>query len=264
MDLTTLIQTSKGLYGLEKTATQDGLFTDSVMTDMVNLAHQSFASVARPYYKTLRTTLPLGTTATEDNPDVTGTSVVTLDPTVIEVDVYSVRVGTSGLASWRGLPFKPMKEILKAATDGAIENTPLNSTPTHFFLRPGAADNAGRVLEIYPGLSAQVTNGVKYNAWVYPPDLGLPTDKPELQPAEHYRLLPWICWQMALLERSRGRDNAPVAEWYAVAMDVAVELYNILWRSHQGIPRTAEVGLSSGEDALWRRTAMLRRGGGGG
>lgn len=261
MDLTTLRQTAKGFYGLEKTATQDGLFTDSVMTDMTNLGHHHFAAIARPYYKTLITNLPLGTTASSSSQAATGTSVVTLDTTVIEVDIFSVRIAPSAVTAWVGMPFKPMKEIMKGAANNALENTALG-TPTHFFLRPGAADAAGRILELYPGASGAISNGCKYNAWVYPADMTGDSDVPELQPAEHYRILPWVCWQMALLERSRGRPDAPVGEWYGVAMDVATELFNILWRSHQGIPRTAEVGLSSGEDALWRRTATLRGSGG--
>lgn len=256
MTLGELTITAKGFYGLEAGAANDALFTDSVMMAMANNGHQSFAAVARPYYKPFNVALPIGTTGSAVG---TGTSVVTLDPTVLELDIYTVRVAPTVVTAWFGLPFKPRKELAKGCTNGALENQALGTAPSAFFQRPGAADASGRVIEVFPGLTAAVPLGCKYDAWVYPPDLTTAADVPEMQPAEHYRLLPWICWQMALLERSRSRPDAPVGEWYAVALDVAEELHNILWRAHQGAPRTAEVGSSSGEDALYRRTAMLRR-----
>lgn len=248
MQLSVMRQTVKGFYGAERSTTADGLFTDAILNDVLNRGHHWFAERSRCYYAEFTTNLPLGTTGASGP----GTSVVTLDTTLIELDLETVEFAAAGLATWTGIPFKPKKELRNAQAARSLRNVSLG-TPTNFFIRPGAADNAGRVLELHPGANAAVTNGFKYSGWVYPPDMSADADVPELQPAEHWKILAAGCWQLALLERSRGRQDAPVTEWYNVANYEALTLRETLWRGHQGVPRTAEVGLTLAEDALARR-----------
>jgi len=322
MNLTTLIQTAKGQYGLAREATEDGLFTDAVMKDAVNGAHKEFAAVGRCYYGTLSSAL------------VVGQVPYALDATVIEPDVYSFRSRAGAGGEWTVLTFKQKRTLIK--DHGAAEGW-VNGSPANFFLNPGStAGNAklvnaypppsttyihtttlaedlddsetavtvtdgtkfaaGQVIQIdsermyvssistndltvtrgYQGTTAAIHNtgvtvarpdNLKYEAWVYPADLAEPTDEPVLASHEHWRLIPWICHRMALIELSRGRPGAGelVQGWYALALDVAEELREIYRRGMEEPPRTANVGSSAVEDATLRRMSLLRqrRGGGG-
>lgn len=96
-----------------------------------------------------------------------------------------------------------------------------------------------------------------YGAWVYPPELSADTDRPALDASEHDRLIPAICWGMAELERSRGRQDAPVEYWQAQAADKALELFEVIRRGTREAPRTAQVGASPLDDARERRQAKL-------
>ncbi|MGV3720082.1 MAG: hypothetical protein ACO1SX_04150 [Actinomycetota bacterium] len=256
MNLTTLIQTAKGQYGLAREATEDGLFTDAVMKDAVNGAHKEFAAVARCYYGTITRDLTVDTV------------LHALDDAVIEPDIYTFRTRTGAAGAWTTLTFKQKRTLTK--DHGAPESWVAGS-PTHFFLNPGSSTGNAKQLGIYPAPNTTYINtgasNLKYDAWVYPPDLTLTTDSPVLSEHEHWRLIPWLCHRMALIELSRGRPGAGelVQGWYALALDVAEELREIYRRGMEEPPRTANVGSSAVEDATLRRMSLLRqrRGGGG-
>jgi hypothetical protein len=271
MDLTTLIQTAKGQYGLAREATEDGLFTDAVMMDAVNGAHKEFAAVARCYYGSLAGTLAVGQTT------------YALDATVIEPDIYTFRSRAGAAGAWTVLTFRQKRTLVK--DHGAPEGW-ASGSPTHFFLNPGNTAGNAKLVNVYPLPSAAyvdtstlnealnasdptvtVTDGAKfaagqviqidaeqllvtavsgndltvtrgyngttgaahesgtpisrpgnlrYEAWVYPNDLTQSTDTPVLAEHEHWRLIPWVCHRMALIEMSRGRPGAAelVQGWY--------------------------------------------------
>jgi len=96
-----------------------------------------------------------------------------------------------------------------------------------------------------------------YGAWVYPSELSADTDRPPLDASEHDRLIPAICWGMAELDRSRGRQDAPVEYWQGQAADKALELFETIRRGTREAPRTAQVGASPLDDAMERRQAKL-------
>jgi len=96
-----------------------------------------------------------------------------------------------------------------------------------------------------------------YGAWVYPAELTADSDRPALDASEHDRLIPAICWGMAELDRSRGRQDAPVEYWQGQAADKALELFETIRRGTREAPRTAQVGASPLDDAMERRQAKL-------
>jgi len=246
------IQIAKGQYGLDKSATEDALFTNSVMTDMVNNAHKEFAAVARCYYATFASVTVTAVT--------TGTGILALDPTVIEFDIYTFDL-KSGAGAWTQLTLRHLRSLRKDL--GPLQAIAAG-TPAFFFIHPGASASNAKVVEMQPGPSNAFLGGAsaaagQYNAWVYPPDLTNLTDTPVLEVHEHWRLIPWICWQMALLENSRGRSSPEVVQlWYDRALTAALELREIFRWGMEEIPRTASVGLSSGDDAQARRIRPFR------
>jgi len=322
VNLTTLIQTAKGQYGLAREATEDGLFTDAVMKDAVNGAHKEFAAVARCYYATLATELVAAQVA------------YALDPTVVEPDIYTIRSRAGNAGDWTMLTFKQKRTLNK--DHGAPESW-VAGAPSHFFLSPGSTAGSAKLVSVYPppaatyivtstlaealdnsetdvdvadgtqfatsqviqieseqmligsistntltvtrgyagttaathatGLPVLRPDNLKYDAWVYPSDLAQTSDEPVLSAHEHWRLIPWICHRMALIELSRGRPGgaeALVQGWYALAIDVAEELREIYRRGMEEPPRTANVGATAVEDATLRRMSLLRQRRGGG
>lgn len=220
MDLTTLRQVAKGQYGLEKSATADALFTDSVLTDMVNAAHMEFAAVTRCYYAE---TLTFNT--------VIGQVSYALSPAVIEVDLATVR---ANLGPYKKLAYKLRRSLVEA--NGPPE-TWVNGSPTNFFVRPGAAAGQAKMMDLYPPPLNIVA--VNYDAWVYPAVLTADGDTPVLEASEHYRLIPWVCWKMACLEASRGRADAPVALWTGLKDAEGLALREIFRRGMKENARTA-------------------------
>src|SRR4051794_33396793 len=141
MDLTTIRQTAKGAYGLDKSATADALFTDSVLTDLVNAAHMDFAAMVRCYWSTFTTNL------------TSGTNLYALDPTVIELDIYTVR---ANLTPWTQLKLKQLKELINA--NGPPEAW-TSAPPASFHMHPGAVAGQAKVIELYPIPNATVSDG---------------------------------------------------------------------------------------------------------
>jgi hypothetical protein len=244
-----------------KEATEDDLFKDAVMLDALNGAHKAFAALARPYMAEITVNLAASTV------------MVALPDTVIEVDQSSVRVraGTGALdtsGAWTRLTFKQRRSLI--GENGAPEAwTALATAPTNFFVMPGATNDAIRKIGVYPPattgfLGSPVgTNNLRMDAWVYPSDLALADASLPLSDHEQWRLVPWICKQMAQLERSRGRPDAPVEMWERDADKVALELRDIIRRGMEEIQRSANVGESALQDAQDRRLLPgARRSGG--
>lgn len=240
----TLIQMSKGRYGLERTTTEDVLFTDAVMIDILNSGHNWFAEVARPYEsKALTVSI------------ASGTSQYALDGSVIEPDIYNVVVYNG--TTYTRVPFRKKVSLLESG--GAFQSIAA-APPTSFYLRSGASAGAMLYLELYPKPNFTQAGGLIYDAWVYPARLAATSDNLPLNDGQIDKLIPAVCWQMALLEQARGRGDAPVETWHALALQQALGFAETMRRLTQEPPRTASVGLTSGEDAQRRRDPLLRAG----
>jgi hypothetical protein len=252
-----LIQIAKGQYGLERSATEDDLFTDEVMTDFFNAAHKTFAALGRPYLGQVDLSL------TED------TILYALPEKVIEVDVYTVRVrtgtgGADGAGAWTELPFTYRRSLIQK--HGAPESW-ASGTPESFFLMPGSTVNETKRIGIYKppdstylGSPAGTLN-LRLDAWIYPEELTT-ADTPIFPEHEHYRLIPGICRRMAELHRSRGNLNAPVEMYLRSETVEALEFRDIIRRSMEEVPRTGNTSASALEDAHDRRLGLTARRGG--
>lgn len=236
MDLSTLRKTAKGYYGLAFSTAADDEFPDDVLNVLTNDAHKWVVEIARPYYGEITANISAGT------------STVNLDPTVLELDFHTVRINLN--STWLTLQARTQRDLTEQY--GPLNNLAQGDT-VWFYVRGGSAAGAGQVLELVPKPDETVASGLKYKAWTYPADLSGDSDTPALQAAQHHRLIPAICWKMALLQQSRGRENAPVATWYEAALREAKALADIIRLQVRELPRGANAGPTILEDAMSRR-----------
>lgn len=220
MTLTEIRQIAKGRYGLARTATEDALFTDTVLTDLVNEAHRWLAREAWLYYESDRTeTL------------VNAQRRYALDSDVIRLDPATVRINFGG--SYAVLAHRLQGSLMQQY--GALEST-ADGTPVAFFLAGGELTNdEGTVVTLYPAPNGAGT--LLYAAWVYPAALANDSDRPPFQASEHDRLIPAVCWKMAELDRSRGRAEAPVEYWAQMAVQAKDELLRAQRDGGYPVPR---------------------------
>jgi hypothetical protein len=256
MTLANLRQLARGQYGLEYSITEDQLFIDSFLNKLINKAHHQFAAMSECYYN------PSVALLAQSAPAANVPAVYTLGTTVIRADerTFQWKLSAGAASTWARLPHRHHYSLLEQ--HGPFEAL-LQGTPTGFYLHAGAADGAGRRVTLVPSPSASFD--LMFSAWVYPAEMTVDGDMPELQDAEVYRLVSWICWEMAQFERSRGRTDAPVEMFAEKAIREAVELQRIIRYGTREFTRTAPVGSSPIEEAMERRTPNLgigSRGGG--
>lgn len=213
MQLSEIRQVVKGRYGLDRSTTADALFTDAVLNDLINEAHRTLARKAWLYKDTDRNETLVG-----------GTKRYALDTDVIRIDPTTMRIVVSGTYT-----------TLLHRNEGSLrfDAGPLESvssgTPAYWWWEQGELTNDEQVVvQLHPTPSAAGT--LYYSAWVYPADLSADADRPKFSALEHDRLVPVTCWKMAEVERSRGRDDAPVEYWAQAAAQAIDELAGIRQR----------------------------------
>jgi hypothetical protein len=196
-------------YGRSGSAT-DGTFTSAILFARANRAHRYLADKAHLYRKDYLVDLPLGST---------GYSEVTLNDQIIRIDGEVKRVQILSGSTWVPLTRRTEQELVE--TYGPLENAG-NQQPHSYYELAGAT--SGKLLRIFPGATAAVTNGLRFPAWVYPVADLTTGQSFAFDANEHDHLIPVICMYMARLDRSRGRRDAPVADWTLAAEDSAAEL----------------------------------------
>lgn len=192
MNLDTTRQYAKGQYGLPQSSAEDALFTNAVLNAIINRKHRWIAERTRCYRKSVTKDLPIGDTAT-------GLSTVNLGCNVIVSLPYTVRASVGG--EWTDLRATTEEELVTAF--GALRGVDLADSWAYFF-RIGEQKDAHRIVEVFPGATAAVTNGFQLHAYIYPEAMTNDSHAPGVQVAEADILVPATCWGMAEVELSRG------------------------------------------------------------
>lgn len=176
---------------------EDAVFTNALLNHWLNDAHRELAFTSKLYRATKILDVSLG---------ANGYSYAGLPQDVIEVIPDTVRWYNGG--QWLELEHQEEDHIL---TSGPTDNL-TNGTPSYYFLRAGAELGRQRMIFLYPGATAAVTNGLRIGCWIYPAEMTDATteNSPAFQPAEHQWLVRQVTAKMAELDANRGRDNAPV------------------------------------------------------
>lgn len=200
---------------------EDPSYPSSVMDRMFNRGHRWLAARCRLYRDPKTYTLPLGSS---------GLSLVTLGEEVIQVIRQTVEILYDG--RWTYVDFS--EETYARQDLGSIRDGQ-NGQPLYAWVTEGLSTAAGRVLAMFPGSDQAVASGVALNAYVYPSVITDGTARPYFSEAEHDRLLPRICYYMALREQSFGRaDAVRVQHWLAESERQADELKLIIERARAG------------------------------
>lgn len=231
MDLTTLRQVAKGDYGRGENTTADPVFTDAVLNTRINRAHRRLAYECKLYRRTFTVDLPIASA---------GLSVITLNASVYEVDPSTVVVLNG--ATWQAV--RPSDERTIRQLYGPPDEVAAG-IPSRFWCEESSdggtvasAAGTNRQLVLWPGATAAVTNGCKFDAWVYPADLTADGHIPPFPVSEHDHLIPLICHEMAKLDYTQGRaDPALVSLWAETERISIAQLRRKMQRSRNPGPR---------------------------
>lgn len=268
LTLANVRRTSKSRYGLPYSTAEDPVFTDAMMLEIINQAYSWFAGATLCCYD--RDILKRIT-----NDASSGTAEYALDSTVIKPDHR-----TFWITYYTGSgPYTITRSRLAARSyPDLVEQygTPIESVtagvPLYFFLHGGTASGASKNITLVPtpnGLknssgtyTADDTISFHYSAWVYPAELTSDSDNLMLDEPDVYRLVPAICWHMAMFEASRGRNDAPVNMWAETALREASEFHRIILEGTRTFDRSAPVFITPAMEGMAARQS--RAGGGGG
>ena len=212
-------------YGLKGDGTEDRQFTHPLMRDLINEAWRWLAREARCISA-------LKTTHLKANQDF-----VVLDPEVYDFDPDTVRAKSDG-STWR--PLQPVTEAWLIHDRGSLEECDAG-VPAYYWAQTYASESSHRRLYLHPTPNQDVDDGFRYHAWVYPRRELTDDDEFELPEAEDDCLLPAVNWRMALLERSHGRRDAPVEDFFTLAETRARALKSTLERHRNPGPRRVRV-----------------------
>lgn len=192
-------------YGLEWGTTADATLADAFLTDCLNEAHYWLAAQAETYFNpAVSVTL------------ISGQSAYALGVTVIRADERTFRYTLA--STYTALQRREYASLIQQY--GPLENV-ASGTPLYFHLHAGAADAEGRKVSVVPAPSSGGT--MKFGAWLYPAALASNSDVPELQTAEHGRIVTVALSYLARFEAARGQ-NVNVAQYEADALRCAQEL----------------------------------------
>jgi hypothetical protein len=225
MQLSEILNVARGRYGLDRFGDEDPLLNDVILTDLANEKHRWLAAETLCYRATKTHDLPVM---------ANGLSTVGLDCLVIQpVEPMNVRVNYDG--AWQRLEHCEQEELIRC--HGPLENEPAG-TPRYYYHRLGTSLDNQRIIEVFPGVAAQVDGGFKIDCYVYPSLMSADTATPAISPAEHTRLIPAICWGMAEVQFSRGQASAAlVSYWEAQARQAAAELKRVIDANRRTQPR---------------------------
>lgn len=225
MQLSTLRKQALARYGntAGRYGTEDELFPRAVMHDLINEAHRWLAEQTLCYRLRDEYDLPLGSG---------GKSSIALDCNVICLDDFTLRIQYQ--STWRTLQYADEEQLYQHFD--AFEQSS-NGTPLYYYLRMGSAIDAQQYLELYPGSDTAVTAGVRVEAYIYPALMSAEDSSPALQPGQHSKLIPAVCWKMAEMDLSRGVRDAPVAYWEAQAYRAMQELKELIDLAKRPEPR---------------------------
>lgn len=263
LTLANVRRTSKSRYGLPYSTAEDPVFTDAMMLEIINQAYSWFAGATLCCYT--RDMTPLNLTM--------GTSEYALGGTVIKPDhrTFWMRYYTAG-------PVQVRARLAARSYPDLVEQygTPIESVtagvPLYFFIHGGTASGSSKNITLVPSPSGllnsagadtvDATRSIHYSAWVYPAELTSDSDNLMLDEPDVYRLVPAICWHMAMFEASRGRNDAPVNMWAETALREAAEFHRIILEGTRTFDRSAPVFITPAMEGMAARQS--RAGGGGG
>lgn len=248
MTLQELRQLARAEYGLPFNFEEDPQFTDLFLNKLINEAHHWFAATTLCYYSPTNqlTSLAAATAGTLATYTI-GTTVA-----VPQERTFRWKLSSGANTTYAHLKHRTFESLLEQY--GPLETVAIG-TSLYYFLHSGSTDGAGRSFTLVPGPSAAVD--VRLAGWVYPVEMTTDSATPELQDAEIYRLIPAICWKMAVAHAGRGRKDARVGEWMKLAMNAAIELQRIIRYGNREPARGPAVGPSLIVDTVERRAPNL-------
>lgn len=229
MTLAQLRRRAASDYGLPFTNASDPVFGVNRLNGFINEAHQDLAIKCLMYRETITANLPIASG---------GISSLTLDADAFDVDPEKVRV-------LNGSDYQQVTladEDIVNRISGPLENTSTSTVPSYFWMRTVNTADEYRKMILWPGATAAITNGIKYDAYVLPADMTSDSAEPTFSPdVLHVHLIPLVCFRMAVFEASRGRPNAPVELWRYKAEESVRLVKENLDRFNTPGPRQARI-----------------------
>lgn len=192
-------------YGLRGTGAEDGQFTHPQMREIISQAATWLVKES----KCLQ--------ARRTGDVVAGQDFVELEPDVFDFAPDRAVVYHGG--QWQPLTFHAPEYL--AATYGLLENASQGLPHSCW----GALSETGqRRLHLFPTPNYSQTAGVRLQAFIDAPRLTDDGQTPALPATEDDALLPVILWRLAVTDRARGRQDAPVEYYFAEARRAALDL----------------------------------------
>lgn len=226
-------------YGLEDSATEDPLLTDSFILKCANEEIALIQQLGKTHFnEALSSSL------------VSGNRSVTLSELLIEPDVHSFRFQLTGGLTWTRLRQRQPASLRKQY--GAFEDLASSATVKWFWLHPGDDDSPSRVAEVFPAPNANGT--LKYGGHVFTAAMTADADIVPFVEQQAFLLVPGINERMAKWEVDRGREGVDLNRKTAEATDARTELlraYGVAYKP----PRAAQVAQPSVVGAEERRRA---------
>ncbi len=203
MTLDTLRQVTRNRYGLALGATADDLYTDAMLTSIINQAIRLICQKTFCLYQAAKSISLVNGTQTY----ALGTDVLLEDESTF---VYTLASTYTRL--------KPRRQESLLEQYGPFQSVAAAATLGGFFCHAGYQDNNQRMVTIIPAPNASGT--LKFNAWIYPTDLSANSDTPELADGDQDIIHTVACWKLAEFDLSRGREGAQGIEvWAKEAME---------------------------------------------
>lgn len=200
----TVLARAKARYGLDR-STADAVHPDTFFLDRLNEILQEGGE--------------LGAFREEFTLNLPTTAAVTISSRIIRIIEGTLRIDYDGSGDYSLEPTFIDEATLRSVY-GPVEHDDA-SEPLYYYLQRGSAADDSLRLILEPRSDTARTNGIKFQAQVYPTAVALTTDNLPLQVGEERFLIPGLCLAIAQAEANAGRPDAPIALWaseHAAAM----------------------------------------------
>lgn len=263
LTLANIRRTAKSRYGLDYTTAEDPVFTDAFMLEIINQAYWWFAAETLCFYER---SLEFNVT--------NGTAEYALDATLIKIDprtVYLLHYTSAPAAQYTRLAYREYGDLVEfygAPIDDTV--TVAAGTPSYFILHPGKASGSEKKMTLVPspsglrgsdGSTSTNDKKVRYAGFVYPAELTSDSDNIALAEPDAYRMVPAICWHMALFERGKGRASSSdeIAKWEQMAKEEAAVVKQLMLETTSAPDRGALSAVYPAMESEERRSPRFSR-----
>jgi len=240
--VSTALQEIRGRYGLTYSTSEDNQFTNAHLMSLLNDAYRWLAGLSKTFF--------------DDALEVSiehGQRIVTLEERLIKpvTNTFRYQQSDDTANGWVPLTYRIHHSLIHDAK-GAMENV-APGAPKYVTLLPSDGETTGRRLLVVPApkLGASVTAKIRYAGYLFPPRLtNVDNDEIQLSPADCDRLYAAVNLRMALWEKARGRNDAPVAEFNLIARAEAEEMHRLEREATREPARSPETRESPLAEAL--------------